>query len=441
MPSRSAHRGRAALALLAGLGLATSSAADEGVCGPFDAGARSDGPEVCSEPGVLPGSGGDAGDWAKLPAAQPPERRLVRPGEALIALPKGLDGALPSGLELEDGVRVVRSFFSPVLCATVAAVSGPGERTPDEMVAVLPGSAVVVPHHVYLPAADEVRPLGGNVDPYRGLQYALDRIEVERMWSVGDGAGVTVALLDSRPDAGHRDLSDLRTLPIEPGRDTPATHGTLMAGVIGADRGNGFGIAGVAPGADLAAVPVCGSGPADGGEVCPLYDVLRGIDVAWGAQARVVNLSIVGPSNPLLERAVSRLERLGVMVVAAAGNETTAQPRYPAAYPSVIGVGAVDVDGELYARSNRGLSVQLLAPGVDVVSTVPGGFAFGNGTSLAAAHVSGLLALLASAGVDPVAARRALLGDAPDPAGPPPRLPAACEAFARAGGSCSDPAP
>jgi subtilisin family serine protease len=426
-----------AAALLAGLILLASSAwADESLCGPFEVVPGGTQPAECREPGVAPSDRGAAGaDFVRLPAAVAPEHRLSRGGEALLALPKGTDGSLPEGLELAQGARVVSSYFSPVLCATVARVRGVDDAAPDELIEELPTGAAVVPNHLYLPAATEIEPLPLDVDPYRGLQYALDQIEVERIWKVSDGAGVTVALLDSHPDAGHADLESVRVLPIDPASGSAALHGTLMAGVIGAMRDNGYGIAGVAPGADLAAVPICGPQSPGAADVCPLYELLRGIDIAWGAQARVLNLSVVGPSNPLLERAVARLERLGVLVVAAAGNETTERPRYPAAYPSVLGVGAIDLDGQIYAKSNRGLSAQLFAPGVDVVSTAPdGSFAFGNGTSLAAAHVSGVAALLMGAGVEPDAARAALVGEATEQG--PTLLAPACELLRRAGGAC-----
>jgi subtilisin family serine protease len=322
-----------------------------------------------------------------------------------------------------------------VLCATVARVVGPPGASPAQLVTRLPATAALVPHSVYLPSG-EARALEPRAsDPYRDLQYALDQIEVERIWQVSDGTGVTVALLDSAPDASHRELAGVRVLPLDASRAAiPALHGTLLAGLIGARSANGYGIRGVAPGADLAAIPVCGAERPGAPETCGLYEILRGLDAAWEQRARVVNLSLVGPSNPLLERAVSRLEALGVALVAAAGNEGTEQARYPAAYPSVLGVGAIDRSGERYARGNRGLSVKLLAPGVEIVSTAPrSSFAFGSGTSLAAAHVSGVMALLVGAGLTPGEARALL---APDQAREPQVLPRACDLLARSGRSC-----
>jgi subtilisin family serine protease len=107
----------------------------------------------------------------------------------------------------------------------------------------------------------------------------------------------------------------------------------------------------------------------------------------------------------------------------------------------VIGVGAVDRSGAIWPRSNRGAAVEVLAPGVEIVSTVPGDrFAFGDGTSLAAAHVTGLLAVAVAASGDPLAARTALFQVAQQGgAGLPVRAPALCPVLAKLGKPCPAP--
>jgi thermitase len=222
-----------------------------------------------------------------------------------------------------------------------------------------------------------------------------------------------------------------------------------MAGLIAAIENNAFGIVGVAPGADLMAIPVCtpvGDGTSD---ECDLYDVLRGIDEAWKQEATILNLSLAGPPDPLLQRAVTRLLELGAVVVAAAGNGGSSLPTYPAAYPGVVGVGALDPAGQPFAQGNHGPWVSLAGPGVEVLSTTPGdSFAFVNGTSLAAAQVSGELALLTSVVPDTVRMRMALLATArgalvpasaetDSPAGADtPRTPTVCDVLKDLGQSC-----
>jgi hypothetical protein len=287
-----------------------------------------------------------------------------------------------------------------------------------------------------------VRPVGAGRDPYRDLEYGLDAAHVDEARSVTDGKGARVAVLDSAADSAHRELAGTRVLPVDGGPATkPAAHGSLVAGIVRATENNGFGIAGVAPAADVVSIPVCtptGEGTSD---ECRLSDLLRGVDVAWQNGAQVVNMALVGPPNPLLRRAMDRMDQLGIVLVAAVGNEGVEEPRYPAAYPSVIGVGAVDRDGKPYARGNRGDAVEVLAPGVEIVSTVPGdAFAFGDGTSLAAANVTGLLALAVAASGDPLAARTAFFQVAQDESGGlPVRVPNICAVLAQLGKPCIVP--
>ncbi len=371
--------------------------------------------------------------------------------EVLVVLPRLEDGSVgASALELGPGAELVESRWSPVLCATVARITGPPEASPDTLVAGLPPGAIAVPNDVYssaaapstVAAAPEARePSTVRPDPYRGLQYGLDRLGTEKVPRVSGAKSVRVAILDSRPDTAHPDLGNVEV--IENGRigETPGAHGTLIAGVIAATRGNGFGISGAAPNATVVAIPVCRPGPTTGSaDICQLYDLVLGSDAAWAAGARIFNLSLVGPKNAVLERTVARLDSLGGVVVAAAGNEGEQTPRYPAAYPAVVSVGAVDRDDTLWPQSNRGRTVEITAPGVEVVSTAPGGgFTFADGTSLATAHVSALLAVLAEVAESPHAARQALFtaGHArPESTRHAAALPTACEALAVIGRPC-----
>ncbi len=246
------------------------------------------------------------------------------------------------------------------------------------------------------------------------------------------------ALLDSPPDFAHRDLAPGRIEAVATEtKSAPSVHGTLMAGVIGAAENNGFGIAGLAPKARIVSIPVCTPKGGAGGQ-CTIYQMLQGFDRAYDARVALVNLSLSGPPNPLLARGVARLEELGLVVVAAAGNDGREEKRYPAAYPSVIGVGAVDRDGKRFATSNHGAWVELWAPGVEVLSTVPGNaFAFGSGTSLAAAHVTGSLAVLTGVTGDAKLARSELFRSlAARPARTLPILPKSCDVLARLGKRC-----
>lgn len=389
------------------------------------------------------GDGSQAGGSARGGAASDAKGEASA-SEALLALPKNAAGGIPSDFELGPDARIAHSFFSPVICATVARVTGPPGSTLEQLVTVVPETGIVVPNDVYASAADEVRPVrtvpasGLVPDPYAALQYGLAVTGVRAARELGAGDGVRVALLDSAPERSHRDLAPGRIEAIATDeKSRPSVHGTLMAGVIGAAENNGFGIAGVAPRARIVSIPICAPKGGAGGQ-CTIYQMLQGFDRAYAAKTSIVNLSLSGPPNPLLERGVARLEDLGMVVVAAAGNEGKAEKRYPAAYPSVIGVGAVDRDGKRFPSSNHGAWVELYAPGVEILSTVPGSaFAFGSGTSLAAAHVTGTLAVLAGIQGDAQAARSALFRSVNGSGNEGlPRLPPACDVLARAGRVC-----
>jgi subtilisin family serine protease len=359
----------------------------------------------------------------------------------LLILPKGADGEIATeGLELAPSARLLESRFSALMCATVARVGGAPGESPASLIVRLPPGAAAVLDDVYLPAADP-DPSAPNAHPqplpdaYRAQQWALDALGVDAAHELTRGGGARVAVLDTRANEQHAELRGVRVAGEMDAR--AGQHGTLVAGIIGAARGNGAGITGIAPDASLLSVPVCEATPS--GDACRLFRVLSGLDTAWAERAQIVNVSLVGPANRALERAVRRLDTLGVAIVAASGNRATGAPTFPAAYPWVIGVAATDRGRQL---APTGSVVDLTAPGVEIVSTsANGGYAFASGSSLAAAHASGALALLtAASGGDVARARLAMFGAARRSG---PRAPAAlgplCDALARLGRSCGGP--
>jgi subtilisin family serine protease len=112
--------------------------------------------------------------------------------------------------------------------------------------------------------------------------------------------------------------------------------------------------------------------------------------------AQVINMSFAGPRDPLLEQAIRGLKDKGIILIAAAGNAgPKSPPLFPAADPNVIAVSATDVDDRTYKNGNRGKHVAIAAPGVDILVPAPeGGYQLTTGTSVAAAHISGVVAML-----------------------------------------------
>lgn len=240
-----------------------------------------------------------------------------------------------------------------------------------------------------------------DTEPLAGRQWNLGLVAAPVAWATSQGAGVVVAVVDTRIDASHPDLADrmLRGIDLLPqataaGSDTNG-HGTAVASIIAAGL-NGWGMAGVAPRARI--LPITALDPAGFGDTAT---VARGIIAAADAGARVINLSLGGPDrDPVLEKAVAYAWSKGVVLVAAVGNSRhLGNPvQYPAATGNVLGVGSVDRTGAASYFSNTGAHVDLVAPGEEVIAAMPdGGFDPVSGTSFAAPHVSAALALVAAA--------------------------------------------
>ena len=171
------------------------------------------------------------------------------------------------------------------------------------------------------------------------------------------------------------------------GAEVPSAHGTAVASLM---IGRGAQFSGAAPGARLYAADVYCGRPT-GGAVDAIAAAL-----AWMVQegVSVINVSLVGPQNALLQKVVDRVLAAGSLVVAAVGNDgPAAPPLYPAAYPGVIGVTAVDAKRRVLFEAERGPQVMFAAPGADIeAARVPQGLAAVRGTSFAAPLVAGLLA-------------------------------------------------
>ena len=233
------------------------------------------------------------------------------------------------------------------------------------------------------------------------LQYGLWRINAHLAQHYSTGRGVRVALLDSGVDDRHRDLQgkivELKNFTDDAGYRQDI-HGTIMAGIIAAIPRNGFGISGIAPDAEIISVKVLKQRPNSEKYDGTVFDILQGVEFAIVKRANVINMSFGKPNNdPRLAAQVRGAVKRGIVVVAAAGNDgPRAKPTYPAALKEVIAVSAVDVNNLSYDSGSRGDYIDVAAPGVDILSTWPGDGLNRSpgGTSEAAAHVTGVVALL-----------------------------------------------
>lgn len=234
-------------------------------------------------------------------------------------------------------------------------------------------------------------------DPYARLQRSIQALTLEKAHRWATGKGVRVAVIDTGVDFDHPDLrgriARARNFVEREQGFTNDVHGTAVAGVIAATTNNEVGIVGVAPQAEILALKACWpKAPGTREAVCDSYTLARAIDFAIAQEAQVLNFSLAGPHDPLLARLVGAALQRGIVVVAADAGDS--RRSFPAALAGVIGVLGVDQVPAAAARP-RGSPPELGAPSADILTTVPhGSYDFFSGSSLAAAQVSGVAALL-----------------------------------------------
>ena len=228
-------------------------------------------------------------------------------------------------------------------------------------------------------------------DPYVSLQRGFQEIDAPGAhdWSRGDS--VRVAVIDTGVDVSHPDLRGRVVLrrnfvDSDDAQFKRDRHGTEVAGVIAAVANNGEGIVGVAPKVALLVFKACWQlAPGQDGAHCNSLTLAQALVAAMDAGAHIVNLSLAGPPDPLLAALIGQGMRRGMIFVGAVAPAATQS--FPS---SAAGVLAVDI-AETPVRNER----DLLAPGREILTLLPGGhYDFASGSSLAAAHVTGTIALL-----------------------------------------------
>lgn len=249
-------------------------------------------------------------------------------------------------------------------------------------------------------------------DPYRPLQWGLTTLRAEPVWDLAGGGGLRVAVIDTGVRSHHGDLYphvvpgyNAITYPTDSTQDYNG-HGTHVAGIIGALLNNSRGVVGLAPNSRIVPVKALGD---DGTGYSS--DIAQGIVWAANNNVRVINMSMAGTgTSSAVASAISYARSRNVVVVAAAGNVAcqsgllASNPtQYPAAYPGVVGVAAIDAGGSAASYSSCGGWVDIAAPGTQILSTMPstaldgcgGSYCYASGTSMATAFVSAAALLTA----------------------------------------------
>ncbi|MDH3616471.1 MAG: S8 family serine peptidase [Gammaproteobacteria bacterium] len=231
-------------------------------------------------------------------------------------------------------------------------------------------------------------------DAYANLQYGLDVLQIAAAHRTTRGAGIRIAVIDSNVDKNHEDLQGrinrIREFSNK-GQPVDRDHGTAIASVIGARSNNALGMVGIAPEATLELYVSCWSGGAEKSAICDTFSLSKALDAVLEDPPHVLNLSLTGPYDPLLERLLQKAFDAGIVVVAAGAASAKLQSGFPSTMRHVIGVGAAAAEGSTDGELND----TLFAPGDRILVALPTDrYDFRSGSSLAAAHVSGVVALL-----------------------------------------------
>jgi hypothetical protein len=236
-------------------------------------------------------------------------------------------------------------------------------------------------------ATAAARPAAG--DP---AQYALTKLRIGEAHGLANGDKILVAVIDSGVDLGHPEFKGAVAGSFDAlGKaERPHSHGTAIAGVIAARAR----LMGVAPASRILAIRAFGATGVS--TEATTMAIVKGIKYATEQNARVINMSFAGPTDPGLGRYLAAAKANGAVLVAAAGNFGPKSPaQYPAADPNVIAVSATDANDKMFKASNIGPHVAVAAPGVDILLPAPDSdYQLISGTSFSAAYVSGVAALM-----------------------------------------------
>lgn len=228
-------------------------------------------------------------------------------------------------------------------------------------------------------------------DTYAELQHGLDTLDLTGAHQHSRGKGIRIAVIDSSADTNHEDLAGrIRRVENFAGKSVAADrhHGTAVASVIAASANNAKGMVGVAPEAKIDLYVACWSDPGSDIAICDSFTLAKALDTLLERPPHILNLSLIGPADPLLRRLLLHAYDRNVILVAARPIGNDASMSFPASMDEVIAVGSS-------TAAVGGMDWPIMAPGEQILVAVPDDdYDFRSGSSLAAAHVSGVIALM-----------------------------------------------
>ena len=228
-------------------------------------------------------------------------------------------------------------------------------------------------------------------DTYADLQHGLDTLDLTQAHRHSRGQGVRIAVIDSNVDTDHEDLKGhiRRIQDFAGGGSAPdRQHGTAVTSIIAASANNAKGIVGVAPEAKIELYVACWSDAESDIAICDSFTLAKAIDALLERPPDVLNLSLAGPADALLQRLLLKVHESNVVMIAARPDGKAPSRQFPASMKEVIDVRSSESAAD-------GPDWPIFAPGEQILVAVPdNAYDFRSGSSLAAAHVSGVVALL-----------------------------------------------
>jgi subtilisin family serine protease len=342
------------------------------------------------------------------------ERRYV-PNEVIVSLPANLTSQALDALGRRHGLTRLESHTIALTGTTFHRWRITDRRSVSDVIRALEADTRVrTAQPNYRFALAQQSPVAGAAPAPDPMQYVLEKLQLPQAHRFATGDKVLVAVIDSGVDTLHPEIAGRVAASFDAlnSQEPPHAHGTAMAGAIIAHAQ----LKGVAPSANILAIRAFGSSgaPAEGTTLV----ILNAIDWAVAHGARVINMSFTGPTDPQIARGLAAAHKKNVVLVAAAGNAgAKSPPLFPASDINVIAVTATDSEDKLLPVANRGKYIALAAPGVAVLAAGPGATYYQtSGTSIAAAHVSGVAALILERKPDLTAdgVRKILLSTATD---------------------------
>jgi hypothetical protein len=351
--------------------------------------------------GAFPSSSGPTPPFVARAFPPPPGETRFRRGEILVEVSPATPPAILTLIARRH--RLIEAEVVPIalLGASVRLWRIPDGREVAGVVRELgfePALASVQPNYLYAAQQDATPAPSVAAEPTAAPapappQYSLAKLRVDAIAETAPAAPVRVAVIDTAVDDAHPDLEGAIEERFDAiGGAAPRTldHGTAIAGAIAA-HGR---LKGVDPNVRILSARAFDSEGAS--VIAETVWLLKAIDWATRERARVLNMSFAGPPDPALHAILGAASAKGVTLVAAAGNAgPRSPPLYPGADNAALAVTATDADDKRYEMANVGPYVAVAAPGVDVLLPAPqGAYALQTGTSVSAALVSGVVALL-----------------------------------------------